>query len=122
MSEHFLTLLKTKRLGRWCKASAWVILGLGMLYAIAYAVYAWNLYLEMKSIGNLGNPSNFNYLYLFPTIAMICQGAMLTLFGFIVLYVAGTIFTALAASLTPTQDETEDIVYESIDEPIKTRK
>ena len=122
MNTSVLILLKPNRLGRLCKSGAWSMLGLGIIYVMIYAFYAWNNYNEVRNSTNIINPPNFNYLYLLPSIATICLGALLTIFGFTVLYVAGAIFTSLATSLAPTQDETEDIVYESIEEPIKAQK
>lgn len=65
---------------------------------------------------------NPNYVTLLTYLATICAAAVFTITGFTLLFVAGTIFTALAASAEPEQDETDDIVYGSLDRPVKLRK
>lgn len=125
MDTRLLSLLKTKRLGRWCKLGAWAVLGFGILQMIFTSINAWQAYAEQVQLSN-GNqvfqPYRPGYTVMFPYLVGACEGAVLAITGFTILFVAGTIFTALAASTEPKRDETDDIVYESLNEPVTMRK
>lgn len=120
MNKTLLTLLKTKTLGRWCKVGAWCVLGFGTLQAVLIIIDSWNIYQMTRNESDV--IGNFSYLQWLPPLISLCSGAVLTIVGFVILYVAGTIFTTLATALAPTRDETEDIVYESLNESTTTRK
>lgn len=117
----------TKQLGRWCKVGAWSVLGLGILSATFNAIYAWHMYMQIQSQSfnftfdsqnNSFAPNNYSVL---PYLAEICQDAILPFAIFIVLFIAGTICTTLAASTVQTPQDTEDIVYEPLTVPAKRR-
>ncbi|MEO7021784.1 MAG: hypothetical protein ABI234_16650 [Ktedonobacteraceae bacterium] len=131
MKDLLLTALKTKRLGRLCKVGAWSILGIGILQAALNIVYAWNEYRQIQVQLAAENGQNITFgqntifgpspFTLFSNLAGACQGVILPIFLFVVLYIGGTIFSTLAASTAPTRDDTEDIVYESLQETVKVR-
>lgn len=125
MDTRLLSLLKTKRLGRWCKLGAWAVLGCGVLQTVFIGINAWQMYtVELQLINdNAGiQPSRPGYSVMLPYLANACQGAVLAITGFTILFVAGTIFTSLATSTAPQQDKTDDIVYEPLNKPVKLRK
>lgn len=127
MKNLALTAFKLKQLGRWCKVGAWSVLVLGILSAIFNAIFVWHLYtqiqLELQTFNGAQNiqdnpfaTSNYSVL---PYFAEICQDSVLPIAIFIILFIAGTIFTAQATAIEPTAQETEDIVYEPLKTPIK---
>ncbi len=130
MKELLLAALKTKKLGRVCKVGAWIVLGLGIIEVALNVIYAWqryNMYLAQQRLngsqfGGSGNLFNPYYDFFFTGLISTIAGAIFPIFIFVVLYVAGTIFSAMVASTTPTREETDDIVYESLTVPTKGRE
>ena len=130
MKELLLTALKTKKLGRVCKAGAWTVLGLGILQVALNIFNAWHTYsmelaqqrLNATQFSQTINPFDPTYSLIFNSLITACAGAIFPIFVFVMLYVAGTIFTALAASTKPTLDDTDDIVYEALKVPARTRE
>lgn len=122
MDTRLLSLLKSKRLGRWCKLGAWAVLGFGILQMICIGIPAWQTYKVQQMQSLLTGPYRPDYTLVLPYLATACAGAILAITSFTILFVAGTIFTSLAASTEPRRDETDDIVYESLNGPVKTRK
>lgn len=130
MQKFSFLIPKAKQLGRWCQLGAWSILGLGLLSVALNAIYAWHAYVQAQDqfqnlfIDGQNPPNNLlapNPFAALSPLATACQQAILPIFLFVVLYIAGTMFMALAASTAPTAQDTEDIVYEPL-VPIKMRE
>lgn len=120
MNSLFLSAIKTKRLDRWCKAGAWCILGLGLLSVALNVVNAWHMRIQLQvsqfvfSQNTFPNPS-IDYFNVLPYLATACQAAILPVFLFVVLYGTGSVLAAITASTVPTPQDTEGIVYESLE-------
>ena len=130
MKPVLLAALKTKQLGRLCKTAAWVLLCCAFLQATLNAVYTWHTdsnpfggsNFQFSSLPNIPVQFSPNYFALLPSLANFLAVFVFPLFLFVILYVGGSFLSALAASTAPTRDDTDDIVYESLKEPLKIGK
>lgn len=129
MKPLFLAALKTQQLGRLCKTAAWILLICAFLQAALNAINTWRSYsnlfvgsnFQVSPLDQVNQPA-FNYFALLPSLANLLSVFVFPLFLFVVLYVAGNVLNALAASTAPTGDDTDDIIYESLKEPAKVSK
>lgn len=126
MRELLLSAIKTKKLGRVCKVGAWTVLGLGIIEMALNIILAWQRYsmflaqLRLNT-NQFGGPPPFDTTYelIYTGLISTVGGAIFPIFIFVVLYVAGTIFTTMIVSTKPTSDEADDIVYEPLKVPTK---
>jgi hypothetical protein len=114
---------KLKQAGRLCKIGAWTILGFGILYTILTLAYTWPIYLEEQNRdpGRMYIYESIN-TFIMPALASICQVAIVTILGFVLLTVISNLLAVLTTSTEPGREETEDIVYETLPEQVRLRK
>lgn len=129
MRESLLVAIKTKKLGRVCKVGAWTVLGLGIIEVVLNVILVWQRYSAFLAqlrldTNQFGGPPPFDTTYelIYTGLISTVGGAIFPIFIFVVLYVAGTIFTTMAASAKPTSDETDDIVYEPLTVPAEVHE